>query len=133
MQKKQVLVIENEAVIQEVMQHILEIAGYEIIFAENGLIALEKLETMTPHVILLDLKMPCMDGFAFLEEVERRGIRSRFPLLIVSAHPQNKTELTQQVEGFIAKPFHNSHILESIRAAIEQYAASQQEEQGVHH
>ena len=95
---------------------------------KDGLIALEKLETMTPHLILLDLMMPGMDGFAFLEEVERRGIRSQFPILIVSAHPQSKVKLTYQIEGFIAKPFRNTHLLELIRAAIEQHTASQQEE-----
>ena len=64
---KHVLLVENEPSHQELIQTALELAGYIVTLAENGLEAFEKLATETPCVIVLDLWMPEMSGYTFLE------------------------------------------------------------------
>ncbi len=58
-----VLVVDDNATMQDMMQHILHRAGWEVISASNGALALEELEKQCPDLILLDLMMPEMDGF----------------------------------------------------------------------
>ena len=60
-------------------------AGWEVRTAANGREALEALEEITPNAILLDLMMPEMDGFEFLEELRRHEAWSTIPVLVVTA------------------------------------------------
>ena len=121
MQKTHVLVIDNDYATQELLRHILGRVGYEVTLAEDGLVALETLETVTPAIILLDLMMPRMDGYTFLQEAERRGIRPQIPIIVLSAHVQGKLELSHlSINGFIIKPFHRTGLLQVIRDTIKQ-------------
>jgi CheY-like chemotaxis protein len=81
--------------------------------AENGLVALEKLETVKPDLILLDLMMPQMDGFAFVEELQRRELRSLIPILVLSAGAHVKTRAEQMgLHNYLEKPFSLVHFLD---------------------
>src|SRR6266849_5298911 len=64
-----VLVVDDDATLRELLRRILEGAGYTVVEAENGRVALERLRTLAPGVILLDLMMPEMDGFEVVAEV----------------------------------------------------------------
>lgn len=69
-----VLVVEDDADLQEVYVMILRSQGYEVEAADNGLEALNKLRRFTPDVILLDYLMPKMDGKNFLENFEKESM-----------------------------------------------------------
>jgi DNA-binding response OmpR family regulator len=114
-----VLIVDDDAAIREMLQTTLKIKGYQVIVAEDGQEALHLLEAFTPQVILLDLMMPRMDGYAFLEEVERRGLRSHFAILVLTAQNQRTSELARwSVDGFITKPFHLAHLMQMIDEVI---------------
>lgn len=69
-----VLVVEDDPGIREVLKDVLELDGYTVLTAENGLDALRVLESAVPPcLILLDLMMPVMNGWEFLESVYERG------------------------------------------------------------
>jgi len=75
MNLKPVLIVEDDDDIREQLQYALEIEGYRVLQAVNGLRALELLKALAPHdypgCILLDLMMPVMDGITFLETIAR--------------------------------------------------------------
>jgi CheY-like chemotaxis protein len=64
-----ILVIDDEPALQKAMQKALKNENYDVIFANNGLEGLEQLKNEKPDLVLLDLRMPKLDGFGFLEKV----------------------------------------------------------------
>lgn len=71
--KKTILIVEDEPELAEIYQTLLEQAGYKVIVAHNGQDALTIAEQHPPKLILLDLRMPVMDGVAFLEQFDIKG------------------------------------------------------------
>lgn len=67
---KTILIVEDESVLNEAYQITLAQAGYDIISAFDGKEALELVEEVSPDVILLDLRMPVLDGIGFLKEFD---------------------------------------------------------------
>ncbi len=80
-----VLVVEDDAGLREMMRRTLESGGWVVIEAANGRVALERLIEQQPELILLDLLMPEMDGFQFLEEVRKHEEWRSIPIVVVTA------------------------------------------------
>jgi two-component system cell cycle response regulator DivK len=68
---KTIIVADDNPVSRELITEILEAQGYEIVQAADGGEALHKIRASTPDLVLLDIQMPVMDGFAVLEEIRR--------------------------------------------------------------
>jgi CheY-like chemotaxis protein len=101
-----VLVVDDDPGLQEVLSDILTFEGYDVTVARDGLEALDALDQVDPAVILLDLAMPRMDGYTFAEELARRGLRPRYPIIVLTAdgRAQQKAERLQ-ADGVLEKPF----------------------------
>lgn len=101
-----ILVIEDEKALQSVLKVKLGTEGYTILAAENGLDALEILKTSTPDLILLDIIMPEMNGFKFMEEFKKDSRFGSIPVYILSNLSSdediNKMK-TLDAEGYIIK------------------------------
>ena len=113
--RKIVLVVDDDTGLQETLQAALEFEDYEVVIAEDGLVALEKLTTVIPNLILLDIMMPRMDGYAFAKELQRRGLRTSIPMIILTADgraPQKAAQLG--ADGYIEKPFDISDFLDTV-------------------
>jgi signal transduction histidine kinase/DNA-binding response OmpR family regulator len=80
-----VLVIEDDAHTRGWLTRILREDGWEVGEAENGRIALERLSLVNPDIILLDLMMPEMDGFEFVDEMRRDEKTRHIPLIVLTA------------------------------------------------
>jgi CheY-like chemotaxis protein len=110
-----ILVVEDDPSLQQMLAWDLEDL-YTVVITSNGKEALEKLETITPAIILLDLMMPVMDGFAFLQELEKRGKKSICPIIVLTAFANMEERVLQlQRDGYIAtfliKPFRFKDLL----------------------
>jgi CheY-like chemotaxis protein/signal transduction histidine kinase len=105
--KTKILIIEDDQRVRECVGEILERDGYDPYFAENGKDALDKLEELTPELILLDLMMPVMDGFEFIDELKPKPDDPYF-IIIFTGYEVEK-DLTKfydaGVHSFIRKPF----------------------------
>lgn len=117
--KKRVLVVDDEADIQEVIHVLLENTDYEVISAENGQEALEKLEAdLKPDIMLLDLMMPNMSGYSLLNELHHRGLHTEFSIIVMTADRLTKQQIDRMgIKGFISKPF-DIQELEKMIAAL---------------
>jgi signal transduction histidine kinase/CheY-like chemotaxis protein len=81
----QLLVIEDDPQTREMLRRAAEKHGWQVVEAENGRVGLERLAAQLPGVILLDLMMPEMDGFTFMEELRRRPQYRHVPVIVVTA------------------------------------------------
>ncbi len=80
-----VLVVDDDPDVREMLRRTLEKDGWRVVEAENGRVALDRMLDHTPAVVLLDLMMPEMDGFAFLEVVRARGTHAMTPIIVLTA------------------------------------------------
>jgi PAS domain S-box-containing protein len=82
---RSVLIVEDDPDTREVTRRILELGGWSVVEAENGRIGLERLASLRPGVILLDLMMPEMDGFEFVSELRKNPEWKSIPVVVVTA------------------------------------------------
>lgn len=80
---KKILIVEDEQALNEAYEMILQHSGYDVETAFDGREALDKVNAAAPDIILLDLKMPSMDGIQFLEAYQPQSIRKHRPKIIV--------------------------------------------------
>ncbi len=100
------LVVDDDDALRSLMAHTLEKAGFVVRQASNGREALERVAEVTPGVILLDLRMPVMDGFTFLEHFRSRPEHHAVPVIVVSATDPSESErrfLSENVEKLVQK------------------------------
>jgi CheY-like chemotaxis protein len=81
-----ILIVEDEADAREALTEFLEAKGYRVECAQNGLEALEEIRTKKPSLILLDLMMPLMDGYAFLDQASKSHLIEDIPVVVTSAY-----------------------------------------------
>jgi chemosensory pili system protein ChpA (sensor histidine kinase/response regulator) len=113
--QKRILVVEDDATIRYVITDALSDAGYAVATATDGLEALDQLEQLLPDGILLDLMMPSMDGWRFLEACRADGRFSGIPIGLLSAAPMLcKTADAWGVQVAIGKPFAIDHLLAQV-------------------
>src|SRR5262245_53518171 len=119
--KERVLVVDDEASIRGSLRMILEHAGYRFAEAGSGQEGLSAAASDEPDVMILDVKMPGMDGLDVLEALQQRG--AHFPVLVISGHGDIDTAVRATRLGafnFIEKPFGEERVLLEIRNALEQ-------------
>ena len=127
--KASILVVDDEAAIRESLRMVLEFEGYRVEEAKNGLEALQKVRERPPHAILLDLRMPEMDGAETLRSLRERGYD--MPVLVVSGHADIATAVEMTRRGafdFFEKPFQSDRLLVSVRNAVEARRLSEDKE-----
>lgn len=84
MSKRKILVVEDEKVLNNAYETILTKSGHKVAVAFDGQEALQKLEDFSPDVILLDLKMPNVDGIGFLKAYAKQGRKKRSKIVLFS-------------------------------------------------
>ncbi len=97
-----VLVVDDDEAVRDRLVRMIRDAGWRAVEAENGVVALERLEEARPDMILLDLVMPEMDGFTFLEEVRSRAAYRDLPVLVLTAKDIT-TEDRRRLNGGVQK------------------------------
>jgi len=126
-----VLVIEDDSSASDLVARLLRKEGYIVIQASNGAIALACMAKETPALILLDLMMPEMDGFQFMEEFRKQEAWSRIPVVVLTAKsitPEEREQLTGYVENIIQKGTYSPQaLLTEVRPYLNQtHSRSQQ-------
>jgi CheY-like chemotaxis protein len=101
------LVVDDNRTNRDLMAGIFEKTHHRVHFATNGYEALEFLGKTKPDVVLLDIRMPVMDGRATLVEIRKQASLASLPIIAVTASSEasEDTELRGQFSGFIRKPF----------------------------
>ena len=118
--KTRILVIDDDPQVRQALGMVLRHDGYQFLEASSGPEGIQKAEAEDPDVIMLDIKMPHMDGMEVLEELRRRNIRA--PILMISGHADVPTavEATKKgAEDVLEKPLNSDMLLHRLRVATE--------------
>lgn len=106
--RKKILVVDDDAEFVELLRFNLKEAGFSIGTASNGVEALKKARSIGPDLILLDLMMPELDGFAVCEILRRDKATATIPIVILTALSGELGRLAGMEAGateYVAKPF----------------------------
>ena len=104
---KRVLVVDDKATGRELVRAILEQNGHLVYEAGNGIEAIRRARELRPHLIVLDLHMPALDGFDVLKELRADGDFSATPILALTASAMRgdrELALAAGFTGYVAKP-----------------------------
>lgn len=115
-----ILVVEDEAPIRDLISINLQLVGYEVFTAEDGIVAENFLEKQKVDLILLDVMIPGIDGFSLIEKIKKHNI----PVIFVTA----KESVLDRVKGlrlgaddYIIKPFETIELLARIEVVLRRY------------
>jgi CheY-like chemotaxis protein len=109
-----VLVVDDEPDIRATVAAMLEIEGYRVTEAANGADALRQLDDGAPDIILLDMRMPILDGWGFAAELRRRGHHT--PIVVMTAARDAARWAAEIAAGaFVAKPFGFDDLIGAVR------------------
>lgn len=120
---KKIMVVEDT---QDLLQHVtdfLTMEGYEVEPCINGDDAYAKLATSRPDLIITDLLMPKVDGFALIEKIKQHEALKKIPVAIFSAKPPQENEakaLSLNVKAFIKKPCSLDDLLVAVKDILDQ-------------
>lgn len=113
-----ILAVDDSLTMREMLRQTLTEAGFQVVLAEDGLDALERLQTADPDLILTDLNMPNMDGFGLIDAVRKGDVASRVPILVLtteSAATLKDRARAAGATGWITKPFDEVSLVSTIR------------------
>jgi PAS domain S-box-containing protein len=121
-----VLVVEDDAATRQAVRRALAPEGWQVTEAENGRVGLERVAAQRPDLILLDLGMPEMDGFEFVEELRRRPEWRPIPVFVITARDlslEDRQRLSGYVEAVVQKSEHGpeellAHVRRLVAASI---------------
>ena len=120
-----ILVVEDEAPIRDLISINLQLVGYEVFTAEDGIIAEKFLENQKVDLILLDVMIPGVDGFSLIEKIKKHNI----PVIFVTA----KESVLDRVKGlrlgaedYIIKPFETIELLARVEVVLRRYNKNKQ-------
>ncbi|MCX7905093.1 MAG: response regulator [Elusimicrobiales bacterium] len=122
---KKIMIIDDEKDVLFLLRVLLEKEGFEVIEAQNGKIAYEKLtdkqSPVKPDLIILDVMMPEMDGYTFETKMLESEELKKIPVIILTAKGQIRElfEISANVEAFVEKPFDPKKLVGLIKGALQ--------------
>ncbi len=109
-----ILVVDDDPAILSAVAEVLRTEGYEVETALNGARALDVVDASNPSLVLLDMRMPVLDGWAFARVVRERGLR--LPTIVMTAaHDAAAWAEEIGADGFLPKPFQIDELIAMVR------------------
>ncbi len=116
---KDILIVEDEQDLSDLLLDVLETEGHRARTAGNGLEALSRIKERRPQLILLDMMMPVMDGWQFIERLRANAEWTNIPVVVMTAvYDMSSLERKTGAKAILTKPFD----IELIVDAVELYA-----------
>jgi CheY-like chemotaxis protein len=117
-QKAKVLIVDDEPFNVDYLEQELEECNYELITAANGREALDKIQRELPDLVLLDLMMPVLDGFAVLTQLKADPNLREIPVIIISAANNSRSVvrgIRMGAEDYITKPIDEKLLIQKVK------------------
>lgn len=113
-----ILIVEDDVEIAAILTAYLQNAGFAVSHAENGAVALAYCATSPPQLIILDVRMPVMDGWQVLADVRRRG---NTPVIMLTASDDDVDKLSALrigADDYVVKPFNPAEVVARVQAVL---------------
>lgn len=117
-----ILVVDDDEDSRSLLSHLLERRGYEVVLADGGKAALEMLAGTNVDVVLLDVMMPVMDGFAVCREMQKNPKTANLPVILLTARDDMETRaagMNTGVSEFLAKPVNKEELFQRVQTQVE--------------
>jgi len=117
-----ILVVDDDEDSRTLLAHLLKREGYEVATAVDGQDAVEKFPDASIDVLLLDVMMPRMDGFAVCEALKKDSKTASLPVILLTARDDMETRANGMklgVSDFLAKPVNKQELFQRVRTQIE--------------
>jgi DNA-binding response OmpR family regulator len=122
---RKVVCIEDEPEMIDLIQLILNRKGFEVIGAQGGEDGLEKIRSMEPDLVLLDLMMPEMDGWQVYQQIKADKETANIPVIVVTAKAQNIDKVLglhiAKVDDYISKPFSLQELVDRVERVLQKH------------
>jgi DNA-binding response OmpR family regulator len=116
-----ILVVDDDAVTRRVLQHYLGRAGFDVIAAQNGRDALKQAKRELPHLVILDVVMPDMDGWTVLKAIRDSEVMKSIPVIMLSGNAELVTKpesLNSSAQALLVKPINPEQLIMVIRRLL---------------
>jgi len=118
---KKILVCDNEREWLTITEKILKQAGYEVVLSMNGKDALQKTRSLKPDLIILDIKMPGMDGYEICSILKSDPSCRDIPVIMLTCMDMGddfEKALDKKADGYVTKPFSERHLLKPVKMLL---------------
>ena len=116
---EKILVVDDEQEIRILLDHFLKDQGYEVVLASDGNQALKLAAEENPQVIILDIKMPGLDGLEVCKLLKGKEQTRLIPIIVITGFEDNKMEaLNRGADDFVNKPFDMAEIAIRVKSAL---------------
>jgi CheY-like chemotaxis protein len=119
---EKILLVDDNTTNLQVLFQALSPEGYELLVAQSGEQALETAQEAKPDLVLLDVKMPGIDGFETFRRLRAGEETAEIPVVFISAHANVESMDEAKVlgaEGYLTKPFQFEEVIAKVRAVLE--------------
>jgi DNA-binding response OmpR family regulator len=126
--KGKILLIDDHRTVLRLLEAILKLRGYELLYAENGQQGMAMARQEQPDLILLDVMMPEIDGFKVCQYLKGQAETARIPVIFLTARGAEDDLATGRrlgAEGFLTKPFLAKEVLSLIERLLERANTNQ--------
>jgi len=117
-----IVLAEDESQIAKLTKYKLEQEGYDVIWENNGLSALNSINTHKPDLVILDVMMPGMDGFQVLKKIKEDENLKRIPVIMLTVLGQDKYIKKGKdlgAQGYMVKPFRPAELATQVKKILE--------------
>ncbi len=118
---KSILVVDDSATVRKLIAGKLEKSGHDVICANDGVEAMEKLENFVPDLILLDITMPRMDGYQVCKNIRSKGMTRDVPVVMISGKDGFFDKVRGRMAGttgYITKPFGPETLMKAVEVYL---------------
>ncbi|MEZ6046159.1 MAG: response regulator [Planctomycetaceae bacterium] len=124
--KTRILIVDDDADILRGTILRMSVAGYQVMSAQNGMEAVEMATEYLPDVIIMDVRMPELDGLSAMKILQNQKQTQDIPVIILSASLMDREHaLDVGAAYFLTKPFQGDALIETVRVAIRQKQSRQ--------
>jgi DNA-binding response OmpR family regulator len=119
--KKRILVVDDEADFVKMLQARLQIEGYEVLVAEDGIKGIQIARKEKPDLVILDIMMPGMDGHTVCDTLKKSTLTWSIPVIYLTAKTGQVDELLAMEKGaryYLTKPYNPAMLLEMVKSAL---------------
>ena len=121
MARGRVLVVDDEVYILHILDFSLGMEGYEVISATDGEMALQKVQSESPDLVVLDIMMPKLDGYQVCRAIKANEATKRIPVILLSAKGRSvdqKIGFENGADDYVTKPFSPRKLIERVNALL---------------
>ena len=122
---KKILLVDDDLDFVQILEFDLKKHGYEILTAANGEDGLEKLKTHKPALIILDIKMPKMDGYTFVRRIKKDPETKHIPVIVLTSYePMKDMFQLEGVQDYVVKSVNMESLITSIEKNLKRPSAT---------